>query len=230
MQTQSALSADDQRRLVAAGVLLALLAVTVQTALYMADIYAFDRRVRTLDLDGEGGFAAWTGSVATFSTGFVALLLSFVESSRRLCLLALAGAVTFLSIDESLIIHERLGLAITEALDLSDKYVRVAWPAVYLPLLVAVAALVFQLARTSTDPARRLLVGGLVVLAGAVGLEIAKLALDLIPSLPIRGWLYTAQIALEEGAELAGWILLTTGLAVRLLNQSATQVTAIPRP
>ena len=228
MQTQSALSADDQRSLVVAGVLLALLAVTVQTALYMADIYAFDRRVRTFDIDSEGGFPAWAASIATFSTGFAALLLSFVESSRRLRLLALAGAVTFLSLDESLIIHERLGLAVTEALNLSDKYLRVAWPAVYLPLLAAVAALVFQLARTSTDPARRLLVIGLVVLAGAVGLEIAGLALDLIPG--TRGWLYTAQIALEEGAELAGWILLTTGLAVRLLNQSATQVTAIPRP
>jgi hypothetical protein len=227
VQTQSARSAD-QRSLVVAGVFLALLAVTVQTALYLADVYALDRRVRMFDVDGEGGVSAWAATVAIFSTGFVALLLSFVESSRRLRLLALAGAAIFLSFDESLIVHERLGLAVTEALNLSDKYLRVAWPAVYLPLLVAVAALVFQLAWTSHDPARRLLAIGLVTLAGAVGLEISGLALDLIPSLP--DWLYTAEIALEEGAELAGWILLTTGLAVLLFDQSATQVTAVRLP
>ena len=115
-------------------------------------------------------------------------------------------------------LHERLGIAVTDALDLSDKYLRVASPAVYLPLLALVAALVFQLARTSTDPARRLLAMGLVALAAAVGLEIAGLALDLTTT---SAWLYTIQIALEEGAELAGWILLTTGLAVRLLGMGA---------
>ena len=153
-----------------------------------------------------------------FSTGLVALLLSFVEPSRRLRLLVLGGAVIFLSFDEYLMVHERLGLEVTGALDLSDKYLRVAWPAIYLPLLATVAALVFQLAQKSRDPARRLLVVGLVTLAGAVGLEIAGLALDLITRLPERGYLYTAQIALEEAAELAGWILLTTGLAVLLLG------------
>lgn len=221
-RTQSARGADD-RSLVVAGVYLALLAVAVQTALYLADVYAFDRRVGTFDVDTEGGFPAWAASVATFSTGFVALLLSFVEPARRWSLWALAGAATFLSFDEAVGIHERLGLEATEALDLSNTYLRVAWPAVYLPLLAAVAALVFQLARTSSGPARRLLAVGLVVLAGAVGLEIAGLALDLIPSLTRQAWLYTGEIALEEAAELAGWILLTTGLAVRLLDQSATQ-------
>jgi hypothetical protein len=216
-QTHFARSAD-QRSLVVAGVFLAFLAVAVQTALYTADVYAFDRRFRTFDVDGEGGVSSWAATVAIFSTGLVALLLSFVESSRRLRLLALAGAAIFLSFDESLIVHERLGLAVTDALDLSDKYLRVAWPAVYLPLLVAVAALVLQLAWTSADPARRLLAIGLLMLAGAVGLEIAGLGLDLIPSLP--DWLYTAEIALEEGAELAGWILLTTGLAVLLFGDS----------
>lgn len=223
VHTQSARRAD-LRSLVVAGVFLALLAVTVQTLLYLADVYALDRRVQSFDVDREGGVATWAASVAIFSTGFVALLLSFVEPSRRLLLLVLGGATIFLSFDEYLMVHERLGLRVTEALDLSDKYLRVAWPAIYLPLLATVAALIFHLARTSIGPARSLLGIGLLTLAAAVGLEIAGLALDLIPSLPERGYLYTAQITLEEGAELAGWILLTTGLAVRLLGPSATPV------
>jgi hypothetical protein len=80
---RSARSAD-QRGLVVAGVFLALLAVTVQTALYLADVYAFDRRVGTFDIDTEHGLPAWAATVATFSTGFVALLLSLIELSRRL--------------------------------------------------------------------------------------------------------------------------------------------------
>ena len=229
MQGQSARSAD-QRSLVVAGVSLALLAVAVQTALYLADVYAFDRRVR----DVRRGRREWTpglgrnGCNILDGTGRPASQLRRVVSAARACC-ALAGAVTFLSFDESLVVHERVGLEITEALDLSDKYLRVAWPAAYVPLLAAIAALVFQLARTSTDPARRLLLAGLLALAAAVGLEIAGLALDLVPSLTI-GLLYTVQIALEEGAELAGWILLTTGLVVRLLDQMARQVTSVPRP
>ena len=180
-------------------------------------MYALDRRVGTLDLDSESGLSAWAATVATFSTGFVALLLSFVETSRRARLLALAAAATFFSFDEAIVLHERAGLAATDALDISDTYLRIAWPIVYLPLLAGVALLLFDLARSSTGSARRLLAAGLVLLGGAVGLEIAGLALDLIPTLNETDWLYTFQIALEEGAELAGWILLTTGLCVRLL-------------
>jgi len=207
----------DARDVVTAGVLLAVLAVAAQTVLYLVDVYALDRRVGTLDLDRESGLSAWAATVATFSTGFVALLLSFVDTRRRARLLALAAAATFFSFDEAIVLHERAGLAATDALDLSDTYLRVAWPIVYLPLLAGVAFLLFDLARSSSGSARRLLATGLVLLGGAVGLEIAGLALDLIPTLNETDWLYTFQIALEEGSELAGWILLTTGLCVRLL-------------
>ena len=109
MHARTARSAD-LRRLVVTGVFLACLAVTVQTALYVADVYALDRRVQLFDIDNEGGVATWAASVATFSTGFVALLLIFVESSRKLRLLALAAAATFLSFDDTVVLHERLGV------------------------------------------------------------------------------------------------------------------------
>ena len=223
-----ATDAERQRSVATAGVALALAAVTAQTGLYLLDVYALDRRVGTFDLDTESGFPAWAASVATFSTGFVALLLSFVEPAQKLRLWGLAAAATFLSFDEALGVHERLGLKVIDALDLDDTYLRVAWPAVYLPLLAAVAVLIVQLARTSTGPARGLLAAGMVMLAGAVGLEVAGLALDLIPPLTETAWLYTLEIALEEAAELAGWILLTTGLTVRLFDAGATGDPAVP--
>ena len=212
-------AAVDERRhdIVAAGVLLTVAAVAVQTALYLADVYVLDRRVGTFDVDGEGGLSSWAASVTTFSTALLALLLALVQSARRVHLFVLAAAAAFLSFDEVVIVHERIGLKVTEALDLSNTYLRIAWPIVYLPLLATVAAILFQLARTNTDPVRSLLGIGLALLACAVGLEIGGLALDLIPTLTETSWLYTMEIALEEGAELAGWILITTGVAVLLL-------------
>jgi len=212
-------TAVDERRhdIVAAGVLLTVAAIAVQTALYLADVYVLDRRVGTFDVDGEGGLSAWAASVTTFSTALLALLLALVQSARRVHLFVLAAAAAFLSFDEVVIVHERIGLKVTEALDLSNTYLRIAWPIVYLPLLATVAAILFQLARTNTDPVRSLLGIGLALLACAVGLEIGGLALDLIPTLTETSWLYTMEIALEEGAELAGWILITTGVAVLLL-------------
>jgi hypothetical protein len=212
-------AAVDERRhdIVAAGVLLTVAAVAVQTALYLADVYVLDRRVGTFDVDGEGGLSAWAASVTTFSTALLALLLALVQSARRVHLFVLAAAAAFLSFDEVVIVHERIGLKVTEALDLSNTYLRIAWPIVYLPLLATVAAILFQLARTNTDPVRSLLGIGLALLACAVGLEIGGLALDLIPTLTETSWLYSMEIALEEGAELAGWILITTGVAVLLL-------------
>ena len=207
--------------IVVAGVSLTVAAVAIQTALYLADVYVLDRRIGTFDVDREGGLSAWAASVTTFSTALLALLLAVVQSARRLQLLALAAGAAFLSFDEMVIVHERIGLNVTEALDLSSTYLRVAWPVAYLPLLAVVAASLFQLARTSTDPVRSLLGIGLALLACAVGLEIGGLALDLIPSLTETSWLYTVEIALEEAAELAGWILLTTGVAVLLLAPDA---------
>jgi hypothetical protein len=213
-----------RRDLAVVGVCLAVAAVAIQSALYLADVYVLDRRVGAFDVDREGGVGGWASTVAIFSTALLALLFGVIHSAKRTQLLVLAGAAAFLSFDEALMVHERIGLEATDALDLSDTYLRVSWPVVYLPLLGAVAVILFLLARASTDPARSLLAVGLALLAAAVGLEMAWLAVDLIPGLTAHGWLYAMEIALEEGAELAGWIVLATGLAVLLLAPDAAEV------
>jgi hypothetical protein len=213
-----------RRDLAVAGIGLAVAAVAIQSALYLADVYVLDRRVGTFDIDREGGIGGWASTVAIFSTALLALLLGVIRSAKRAQLLVLAGAAAFLSFDEALMVHERIGLKATDALGVSDTYLRVSWPVVYLPLLGAVAIILFLLARASTHPARSLLIAGLALLATAVGLEMAWLAVDLIPTLTANGWLYAMEIALEEGSELAGWILLATGVAVLLLAPDDAEV------
>ena len=182
-----------RRDLAVAGVCLAVAAVAIQSVLYLADVYVLDRRVATFDVDREGGLGGWASTVAIFSTALLALLFAVIHSARRMQLLVLAGAAAFLSFDEALMVHERIGLKATDALDVSDTYLRVSWPVLYLPLLGAVAVILILLARASTHPARSLLIVGLGLLAAAVGLEIAWLAVGPHPE-PDR-----ARMALRHG-------------------------------
>jgi hypothetical protein len=52
-----------RRDLAAAGVCLAVAAVAIQSALYLADVYVLDRRVGTFDVDREGGLGGWALAV-----------------------------------------------------------------------------------------------------------------------------------------------------------------------
>ena len=207
-------STANERLLVKVGVTLACLAVLVQTALYLIHIHAFDRSVAVLDLE-EGGLVTWATSSATFSVGVVALLLTFLVSEARWRGPAVAVGTAFISFDDAVVLHERVGFEITGALAISDSYMRIVWPILYAPLLAAVAVLIWQLARGNST-ARRLVFGGLLGLAVAIGLEIVGVALDRA-GFNEESWPWTVKAVLEEGVELAGWILIATGVSVRLL-------------
>ena len=213
--TFEARETDDVRRLVTTGVVLAVSAVALLSALYLVHVYALDRDTAMFDLE-EGGLVTWASSSATFSAGVVALLLSFIDSSQRLRGPAIALGAAFLSFDDANFLHERIAFGITGALNVSDSYVQIIWPTLYFPLLAAVALLLLQLARDTTM-ARHLIVLGLLALVSGVAMEIAGIALDQAHVDP-ESWPWTVEIIMEEGIELAGWILITTGAAVRLVT------------
>jgi hypothetical protein len=87
----------------------------------------------------------------------------------------------------------------------------VLWPGLYLPLLAALAVALVAVARELPRDARRFVVAGLALLAAAVALEV--LSAGVIRSGHDRGsLLYELETVLEEGAELAGWILIAGAL------------------
>lgn len=182
--------------------------------LYALDVYALNRSVTLLDLE-EGAAVTWASSSATVAVAVLATLLAIVEPSHRRRGLGVGVATAFLSFDDTAFIHERLSYRLADALDVSTSFVQVIWPALYFPLLLALAVMLFGLAR-KTAAAHRLVVAGLGLLAGAVVLEVAAHGLartDLdADSVP-----WVLEIAVEEGAELAGWTLIATGVAVRLV-------------
>ena len=201
--------------MVATGLILAGAAVLLQSSLYTLNVYGLDRSVVLFDLE-EGGVVTWATSSTTFSAAVLVLVLGFIDPGQKRRAPALAAGLAFVSFDDAVYLHERLGFRIADELEVSPDYVQVIWPAIYLPLLLTLAVLVFGLAR-ETKEAHRLVVAGLALLAGAVVLEVTSHALSQVGVRP-GSWPWVLEIMLEEGAELMGWALIVMGAVVRLVT------------
>jgi len=202
------------RRAARLGIALAVSSAILVDLMFLVDIYAGDRTIELFDLD-EGGLVTWASSSATFAVAVIALLLSFIDPTQRRRGLALAAGTAYMSFDDAEIVHERLALEVTSALGIAATYDQAAWPIFYFPLLAGVALLLLQLGQR-TPASRRLILVGLGCLALGVVLEVAGIGLDKLDYGP-ESWPRTLEAILEEGIELAGWILIATGAAVRVI-------------
>jgi len=206
--------APDKRlaeRILEAAVVVAVAGVVAQTLVDVAGVWAFDREHEILLADSDDSLFAWASIVATFAAAVGALLLSLARPGRSL-LWFIAVAAAFLSLDDFVRIHERLG-------DLADRAesleawepARLLWPVLFFPLLGALFLALWRVAgRLPRRPGRFLLVG-LSLLTGAVALELVSAGV--LRAGYDRGTVpYELEVIAEEGAELAGWILVAGSL------------------
>jgi uncharacterized membrane protein YfbV (UPF0208 family) len=85
-----------------------------------------------------------------------------------------------------------------------------AWPAVYAPMLIALALAVVTIGR-GTDRAA-VLYAGLALLFGSLAIHVlGPHVVDALGWQP-DGWAYQIKVALKEGTELAGWVVLVPAL------------------
>ena len=190
----------------------AVAGVAVQTAVDLLDFWAFDRSVEILLADSDVSVFAWASVAAAVVVALGALLLAKVTPGSRTLLGFVAATAAYLSLDDQLGIHERIG----DIADRADSLVRweparVFWPLVYLPLLGAfLLALRHVAGRLPARQARFVLVG--------IALLVAAVAFELLSAAVIRAGfdrdsvVYALEVVLEEGAELAGWILIAGAL------------------
>lgn len=197
-------------RVIVYGVALSLAGFLAQTALHLADVVVFDRGVNSFDADEDYGFGSWASVAATFTAAVGALLLSIVRRQRAFA--ALAALFTFLSFDDFIRLHERVGEAgELVGIDPDLQLGRVIWPLLLLPLLVAGAALLWFASKQLGGLPSKLLRAGLALLALAVALEAASAGLFQL-EYGHRTWPYEIEVILEEGAELVGWVWVATAL------------------
>ncbi len=173
--------------------------------------------VRLFDLNGEGNIPAWFSSFL-----FILAAYSGVELGRedrgnagripmRIGWRAMAGVFLFLSLDETAGLHEAIGRYFSIFADGLPIYAWTFFGAAF-AALVGLMFLPFFL-RLPAVTRTGLALSGLVFLGGAVGVESIGAIVD------IRGWdhaprgfSWTRAIALEEGMEMAGVIMLIATL------------------
>jgi hypothetical protein len=180
--------------------------VLLQTGIHIANALTF--QLKALDADAEHTVFSWMGSAVTFAAALACVLLAAPSFARGRLLVPLGGLVAFLSLDEAVSVHERIGIRIADLFDLSITWSRVIWPAVYLPLMLAVLALLVAAVRTAPRDTSRLVLVGLGCLSAAVAAEIVSAPL----STAVDAFTEALVVAVEEGLELAGWGLIATGL------------------
>jgi hypothetical protein len=195
------------------GVGLMILAVSGQTAAHLLNVVLFDRDVHLLDVDAERTLFSWASVGIIFAAAVLAALLAALRPERARPLLGLAAILAFLSVDDALGIHERLSNRVGDWLPSVSELNRIIWPLIYLPLLAYVFVVMVVLAHGLRRTPARLVRLGLALLVTAIVLEMAS-ALLFASGLDRGDLGYEIEAALEEGAELAGWMLLTVGLAV----------------
>jgi hypothetical protein len=106
--------------LLRAGIALAVVLGVVEIASQLVNEHVLDERRRHLDVDTEWNLWAWEGSV-TFLVAALAVLLCAVAHPRwRGRLLALGAWLAFLSADDVVEVHERLGIRLGSALGIAE--------------------------------------------------------------------------------------------------------------
>ena len=160
--------------------------------------------VELFDLDEEQSFGTWFSVVILLFTGYVLLLYSASQSrqgdSGILAWRILGIGFCFLSIDEMVGLHETVNSVIEMSWAIPGGLIALAIGVIYIPFLMG-------LPRPTLF---RFLIGGMLYVGGAVGVELATepyAEADLLDTLE-----YNLTTVLEEAMEMSGVLVFLTGL------------------
>lgn len=213
-----------RNQVASAGIYLTLTAVAIQTVLHVLNV-ALSADIRTIDVNAEYSLFAWLASVEIFAAALACGLLAVSGLGRKAFLLTLAGLIAFLSLDEALVIHERIATRVVALLDVSPSWDSVIWPVLYLPLLATVLILLVLESRRGPRLTSLLVLAGLGCLAAAVAAELVSFPY----STDEGGIPHAIEGAVEEALELGGWGLIATGL-LSWFAESREHLTKTVRP
>ena len=210
-------------RIVTFGVVLAALGFAWVTVSQFSYVFVFDADVGALNADAENNAFSWASSVVTFTGAFVAVLLAAVLEEQRGRFLLLGGTLALFSFDDAVQLHEDAGTRVADALNVDESYTYGIWPVVFFPLLAFAFLLLWHVAAGLPQRAATALRIGLGLLVLAVLAEgLASFWYASGETAETFGGAF--EIAIEEGSELAGWVLVCAGLTAAACRALADAV------
>ncbi|WP_153393890.1 hypothetical protein [Ornithinicoccus halotolerans] len=207
-----------------AGRALAAVAAGLLLVVHFTNAFVLGHEFTDLDANAEGTALTWASAVATAAVA-VAAVVAAVMTGPRVPYVVLACAAAFLSLDDMTELHERISAKMVTVAEVSPTWDSVIWPLVYLPLLVLTAVLILRLTRVGTPTAFRHVVAGLCLLVAAIALEVLT-----APWSTGTNLVHTVQGGVEEALELAGWVLIASGVLATMLTNVVRQATAARAP
>jgi hypothetical protein len=208
---------DERAALLRFGLAIAAITVTAQAVAHVVGVHLLDDRYLNLNADDELGLPAWLSSSATFAAAFGAFLLALMQERIDASLLVLAGLLAFFSLDDAIVVHERVGEKAADALGYGETTERLIWLILFFPLFALAAILLVQTARRLPTDHARLMYLGLGLLVLAVAAELLSSVVYELAEVQRGSWPDTVEVVVEESAELAAWILIATALLAAVL-------------
>lgn len=222
----------------------------IANILWMNQVQYASKAMLFFDVDQEKSLATWWASATLAALG---VMTWFVGQSRpntsfgeRLGWWMLAFGFLFLSVDESCMLHERIGGKTDIGVDTPFEYAR--WIVLWLPLAGMFGCFIFwKMWRGSKQTVIGLAIGATVFLAGAVGTELINSAnrfnadpaiverqrleaTDFEETQPLvftgkENYAYIAGTAIEEFLEMLGvviwfWVMFRARDEIREINRS----------
>jgi hypothetical protein len=170
-------------------------ALALEVATHLVDFRVYDFRIRLLDSGYQWSWSQIAATAAFAAGAGVGCIGAMRATGRRRAWWAIAGLFGFFCIDGATRLHAHIGL----------------WPLIYAPLLGGLLVAI-GIVSWDTDLAPTV-AAGIGLLFGSLAIHVFGHELVRAAGWGIGSWPYEIKVALKEGTELAGWVLLVPALA-----------------
>jgi hypothetical protein len=169
--------------------------LVVETATHLVNFGLYDEGARLLDSSSVWSYSHLL-AVLAFAVGAIVCAWGGANlGGRRRAWWLAAALFAFLFLDEITRLHDHIGL----------------WPLIYAPILLALTLCVTVVARGTI--VEEFVYAGLALLFVSLGIHVLGPPVVRGLGWSPTSWAYQVKIALKEGTELAGWVLVVPALA-----------------
>jgi hypothetical protein len=180
----------------------AALALALEMATHLIDFGVYDLRIGVLNSRYEWSYSHVVATLAYVAGAALCTSAAVRGGPRRAAWATAGGLFACLVVDNLLRLHVHVG----------------AWPVLYAPVLLGLSVALIAVARDT--PMAPLVYVGLGLLLCSAGIHVVGPTVVERLGWGPNGWGYEVKVALKEGTELAGWVLLVPALARLTRNES----------